>query len=178
MVLVKRKNIISEHFMNKKYTIAAFSIIETVVSLVITAIVMGLIFLIFSILSERMMDFKLQNEAIADLNRLTYLINKDIFESEEMNSNREELHFYSSKTGNIDYHIYEEYVLRNQNDFTDTFKLIVKHFKSDTLSHQNQKVVFKRIQFETEINGKLNDLSFFRRIHSDELIKHYASHEH
>ena len=55
--------------MNKKYSVAAFSIIETVVSLVITAIVMGLIFLIFSILSERMIDFKQQNEDIADLNR-------------------------------------------------------------------------------------------------------------
>jgi hypothetical protein len=164
--------------MNKKHAIAAFSIIETVVSLVITAIVMGLIFLIFSILSERMMDFKLQNETIADLNRLTYLLNKDIFESEEMSSDAEALHFYSSKTGKIDYHIHEKYTLRHQHDFIDTFKLIIKHFKSDTLQHQNQKVVFNRIWFETEINGKLNDLSFFRRIHSDELIKQYASNEH
>ncbi len=176
--LMQKKNIISEHFMNKNFNIAAFSIIETVVSLIITAIVMGLIFLIFSILSERMLDFKLQNESIADLNRLTYSINKDIFESEKMYSSVNELLFFSPKTGSIYYHIHEKYTLRNQHNFIDTFKIVIKQFKSDTLSHQTQKVVFKRIQFEIDINGKLNDLSFFRRIYSDELIKQYVSHEH
>jgi hypothetical protein len=164
--------------MNNKVYIPAFSIIETVVSLVITAIVMGLIFLIFSILSERMLDFKMQNETITDLNRLTYLINKDIFDSEEMTSFPNALHFNSPKTGKIDYYIHEKYTLRNQGEFIDTFKLVIKHFKSDTLKHKNQKIVFNRLKIKTEVNGQPTDLTFFRKIYSDELLKQYVSNEY
>lgn len=57
--------------MNSKNSISAFSLIEAIVSMAITAIIMGFFFVIFSIVTERMLDYKNQNELVNDLNRLT-----------------------------------------------------------------------------------------------------------
>ena len=70
--------------MNNRKMTSAFSIVEAIVGMAITAIIMSIIFVVFSIVTERMMDYKNQNESICDLNRLTYSVNKDIFENEKM----------------------------------------------------------------------------------------------
>ncbi|MFH6996248.1 hypothetical protein ACHRWY_27615, partial [Flavobacterium sp. FlaQc-48] len=61
---------------NSASSLPAFSIIEAVVGMVITAIIMGVLFVIFSIITGRMLDFKNQNQLVNDLNRLTYSLNK------------------------------------------------------------------------------------------------------
>lgn len=161
-----------------KFTIQAFSITETVVSLVVTSIIVSLIFVIFNILSEQMHDFKKQNESIADLNRLSYVLTKDIFECENMHPAEKQIDFFSNSKGNINYVFAEEYIIRNQKEYTDTFKLKESRFKIDTLKNTNLKKVFSRIQMETTVNEQLVGLNFFRKVYANELIQQKLLHEH
>ncbi|TEB41140.1 hypothetical protein D0809_27035, partial [Flavobacterium circumlabens] len=78
---------------NRNNSVPAFSIIETLVGMAFTAIIMCILFAIFSIVTERMIDFRNQNQLVNDLNRLTYSLNKDIFEKEKMNRTDNELSF-------------------------------------------------------------------------------------
>lgn len=164
--------------MKIKFTIPAFSITETVVSLVVTSIIVSLIFVIFNILSEQIHDFKKQNESIADLNRLSYVLTKDIFECENMHPVDRQIDFFSISKGKIKYVFADEYIIRNQKEYLDTFKLKETKFKIDTLKNNNKKKVFSRIQMETMINGQLVGLKFFRKVYANELIQQRLLNEH
>ena len=60
---------------------AAFTVIEAVIGMVVTALVVAIIFVVFTITSERLLDFKEANSVIVDRTRIAYVLNKDIFEN-------------------------------------------------------------------------------------------------
>jgi hypothetical protein len=157
--------------MNKKRMVSSFSIVEAIVGMAITAIIMSIIFVVFSIVTERMMDYKNQNELICDLNRLTYSINKDIFENEKMNIVDNEITFKSYSGESIKYSFQEEYALRNNEIFIDTFKIKLNQITIDTLKSKSEQVVFQKLKFNIEVNENKMDLKFFKRIYANELLK-------
>lgn len=157
--------------MNKRNYIPAFSVLETVVSMVISAIVIGLIFLIFTILSERMLDFKDQNQYVADLNRMTYSFNKDIFESDKMEFSNEQITFFSYSGEKVKYNLYPDYFLRTKEEFVDTFAIPIKEFKIDTIQNKNKRIIFQKLTLDVDVNKEAMQLKFFKKIYSDELIQ-------
>jgi hypothetical protein len=157
--------------MNKKRMVSSFSIVEAIVGMAITAIIMSIIFVVFSIVTERMMDYKNQNELICDLNRLTYSINKDIFENEKMNIVDNEITFKSYSGESIKYSFQEEYALGNNEIFIDTFKIKLNQITIDTLKSKSEQVVFQKLKFNIEVNENKMDLKFFKRIYANELLK-------
>lgn len=157
--------------MNKRNYLPAFSVLETVVSMVISAIVIGLIFLIFTILSERMLDFKDQNQYVADLNRMTYSFNKDIFESDKMVVSDEQITFFSYSGEKVKYNLYPNYFLRTKEEFIDTFAIPIKEFKIDTIQNKNKRIIFQKLTLNVDVNKEAMQLKFFKKIYSDELIQ-------
>lgn len=157
--------------MSKRNYIPAFSVLETVVSMVISAIVIGLIFLIFTILSERMLDFKDQNQYVADLNRMTYSFNKDIFESDKMEVSDEQITFFSYSGEKVKYNLYPDYFLRTKEEFVDTFAIPIKEFKIDTIQNKNKRIIFQKLTLNVDVNKEAMQLKFFKKIYSDELIQ-------
>ncbi len=151
--------------------IKAFSVLEAVYSMVITAIVIGVVFVIFSILSERMLDFKNQNQFVADMNRLTYAINKDIFESKDMTTDQAGILFKGYSGNLIKYMHYKDYTIRAKNDFLDTFKIPIANLRLDTLKNQNNKIVYLRLKMDIDINKQPMDLKFYKRVFANELIE-------
>lgn len=91
-----------------KTQLQAFSMIEAIVGMAITAIIMSLIFVVFSIVTERLLDFKNQNQPVNDLNRLTYSVNKDIFENDKMQIRQEELVFTGYSGELVRYSVQED----------------------------------------------------------------------
>lgn len=157
--------------MNNRTNIPAFSILEAVVGLVVSSIIIGLVFVVFTILSERMIDFRNQNQYTADLNRLTYSFNKDIFENEVMKPSDSGVVFYSYDGKKTVYRNLGGYLLRNQNDFTDTFRVAVKRFRLDTVANKNRTTAFERLSLEADLNAKQIQLKFFKKIYADQLLK-------
>lgn len=157
--------------MSDSKQIPAFSIMEAVVGMVVMAIVMGIVFIIFSIVSERMLDFKNQNQYIADMNRLTYSINKDIFESEKLIEEDNGFLFYDYTGNKVVYKIQDDYLLREKVDFIDTFRIPVRHLKIDTIGRKSRKIVFQRIEMEVDVNKLPLRVRFFKKIEANELLK-------
>lgn len=157
--------------MNKeKHTVRAFSILEAAFSMVITAIVIGLVFIVFTILSERMLDFKRQNQFVADLNRLTYALNKDIFDNENMSVNEEGILFIGYSGNKVSYLRNEEYTIRNKDGFLDTFKIPVANLIIDTVQNKNKRIVFQKLTINIDVNKQLMDLNFFKKVYANQLI--------
>lgn len=165
--------------MNKKTHISAFTIVEALVSMAITAIILSIIFVIFSITSERLLDFKKQNEGITDLNRLSYSINKAIFESKEMmlNYSNDELIFSDYYGNTTEYIIAEDYFLRRKGEFIDTFKLATKQLHIDIKQSPSKNEQYQRLNWDLMIDKKVINLNFYKKIYADELLKEIDKNE-
>jgi hypothetical protein len=155
---------------NSKY-IPAFSIIEAVVGMAITAIIMGVLFVIFAIITGRMLDFKNQNQLVNDLNRLTYSLNKDIFEKEKMTVSENEIYFNGYTGERTSYQFSDTYILRNSGTFIDTFRIKLNKMIMDTVKSKSQQFVFQKIKLNVESNEKELDLSFYKRVYPNELLQ-------
>lgn len=151
-------------------SIPAFSIIEAVVGMVITAIIMGILFVIFSIVTGRMLDFKNQNQLVNDLNRLTYSLNKDIFEKEKMTVSENEIYFNGYAGERISYQFTDDYILRNSETFVDTFRIKLNSMRMDTVKSKSEQFVFQKIKLNIESNEKEMDLRFYKRVYPNELL--------
>lgn len=156
---------------DKGNLIPAFSIIEAVVGMAITAIIMGILFVIFSIVSGRMLDFKNQNQLVNDLNRLTYSINKDIFEKEKMTASENEIYFKGYAGEKVSYQFFDDYILRNSETFIDTFQIKIKRMVLDTVKSKSEQFVFQKIRLNTESNEQKLDLRFYKRVYPNELLQ-------
>lgn len=154
----------------KRNNVAAFSLMEAIVGMAITAIIMGIIFVIFSIMSQQMIDFKNQNELIADMNRLTYNINRDIFENENMSVSEEEIIFNSYSGSTIKYAIQEKYALRTQETFVDTFHVSINRIATDSVKSSLGKIIFRKLKLNLEVNKEIIDLKFYKRVYANELL--------
>lgn len=156
---------------NTYHSVAAFSIIEAIVGMAVTAIIMGILFVIFSIVSGRMLDFKNQNQLINDLNRLTYSLNKDIFEKEKMTASENEIYFNGYAGERVSYQFFDDVILRNSETFVDTFQIKLKTMVLDTVKSKSQQFVYQKIKLNIEANEKELDLRFYKRVYPNELLQ-------
>jgi len=155
----------------KRGNVGAFSILEAVVGMAVTAIIMGIIFVIFSVLSEQMLDFKNQNELIADLNRLTFTLNKDVFKNETIAVFEERIDFLGYSGDKTAYEIKEEYLLRTSETFVDTFHVKLQTIAIDSVKSNTGKIVFRKLKLHLEVNEKEIELNFYKRIYANELLE-------
>lgn len=154
-----------------KAFVKAFTIMEVLVSMVITAIVIGMVFFIFSIMARRMADFKDRNEPVSEMNRLTYAINKAIFENGRMQLAGNELLFEDNSGIQTKMTFRKTYFVRQKQDFTDTFRVSLDRIRLDRVYSKNQKIVFDRLVVRTVTDSNHIDLQFYKRIYPDELLK-------
>ena len=157
--------------MNNRQTLPAFSIIEAIVGMAVTAIIMGIVFVIFSIVTERMLDYKNQNQLVNDLNRFTYSINKDIFDNEKMALADHEVVFNGYSGELIKYTFTEEYTLRNRETFIDTFKIKLNQMAIDTVKSNAQKKIFLKLKLNVEVDENEMGLNFYKQVYANELLQ-------
>lgn len=144
---------------------------EAIVGMAIMAIVIGIVFVIFSIVTERMLDFKNQNQLVNDLNRLTYCVNKDIFETEKMDFIERELIFKGYTGRIVKYNFHEEYIIRHSESFVDTFQIKSKQIVIDSVKSKSNRIVFQNLKLNVEANKEDMDLSFYKRVYANELLQ-------
>lgn len=154
-----------------KALVKAFTIMEVLVSMVVTAIVIGMVFFIFSIMAQRMADFRDRNEPVSEMNRFTYAVNKAIFENDRMQLNGNELLFedYSGSQTKMTFH--KTYFVRQKQDFTDTFRVSLDRIGLDRVYGKSGKTAFDRLVVRTVTDSNHIDLQFYKRVYPDELLK-------
>jgi type II secretory pathway pseudopilin PulG len=161
----------SKTIRKSKCSAPAFSIIETTVGMAISAIIMGILFVIFSIITERMIDFKNQNQLVNDLNRLTYSLNKDIFEKEKMNGTDHEIIFKSYTGEKVTYSFQEDFTTRTNETFVDTFRIKFKQFIMDTVKNPAERLQYQKLKLTIDINDNTSSLNFYKRVYANELLQ-------
>jgi hypothetical protein len=155
---------------NSKHNIPAFSIVEAMVSMVLTAIIIGLVFGIFTIVSEQLYNFKEQNQYTSDFNRLSYSMNKSIFESDKMIQSENAIIFLGYNGDSVVFIKNEDYILRSHKTFKDTFQLKVSEMIIDSVYNTNRSKVFQKIAFDVLLNEQKIPLHFYKPVYANQLI--------
>lgn len=156
--------------MKNNHYIKAFSIVEVMVSMVITAIIVGLIFGVFTIVSEQIMTFKKENEQTADFNRLSYSLSKAVFDSEKMIARENGVFFQTYDGDTIFYQKEEAYLIRKAPTFTDTFKIQLNEIRIDSVFNSKKSKVFQKLELQLIINENNVPLRFYKPIYANQLI--------
>ena len=157
--------------MIKRSTVPAFTLVEVLVSMAVTAIVLAIIFVIFSIMTQRMVDYKNQNEPVAEMNRLTYAVSKALFECRNMELSEDILMLTMYSGSQCRFEFGENYILRREGQFIDTFHLPTNRIIADSVFSVNRRVMFIRLQMEPTVNANEVRLKFYKRVLADELLK-------
>ncbi|MFK6999635.1 hypothetical protein V3Q90_00050 [Flavobacterium oreochromis] len=149
----------------------AFSIIEAIIAMVIASIIISITFVIFNIISERLLDYKRQNLKTNDLNRLTYSINKDIFDSDHLNLTDNRLHFNNYTGEQLDYLFEESKIIRFNKDFIDTFYIQPLHYQMDTVKSKSEHLVFQKLKIQINSDSIPVKLAFYKQLFPNQLIE-------
>lgn len=151
--------------------IKAFSIVETVITLIIATIIVSIVFILFSITEERLIDLKKSNSFSNDLNRLSFAINKDIFENDTLLNGPDYLTFiHYNKLDSINYIFSDSAVVRKKKDFTDTLFIKVKKISFEHLKSKNEKYHFLKMKFEIKDSSKSYELKFYKRFFLNSIV--------
>lgn len=154
---------------NKKLKVAAFSIMETIISMVITALIISIVFVLFSILTEKLFDIKKQNQVTNDINRLSFAINKDVFENEKMVYSDTTWTFVSfNLEDTTKYQFKDSIVVRSKNEFIDTLGIRVIQMNKDSVWNKSKKTGYSKIKLSLEIENRMIDLNFYKRVYPNE----------
>ena len=107
------------------------------------------------------------------MNRLTYIVNKDIFDNENMTTDETGITFKGYSGDVTKYLRYHDYTIRAKNDFLDTFKIPIANLKLDTLKNKNKRIVYLRLRMDLDVNKQSMDLKFYKRVFANQLIENY-----
>jgi Tfp pilus assembly protein PilE len=133
---------------SKPHKIKAFTIMEVTVAMLIAAIVIGITYTAYNIISKTYGNFKKKNEDMAVLARLDQLLRRDFDRADLITESGHEMIFQKEGQPDIRYEIAPTYLVRNAIS-VDTFKVV----------NANYQVLFEgQLKNETEnIDSDTND---------------------
>ena len=152
--------------MNKdRHKVYAFTIMEVMVTMLITALLIGVVYTSYSLILKSHHSFTTKNEDMADLLTLDHLLKKD-FDQAEVISKETDGIIITNKERLIHYLLKPDHLIRYAIR-TDTFKVAVQDILT---SFEN--VPLEEIQSIEEQN-RIDELAFTVSFHGERISYHY-----
>lgn len=148
-----------------KYKVPAFTILEITVTMMLAAIVIGIAYTAFSIVSKGYGSYNVKSREMATVLRLNELLAKDFKRADMVLKDTAGLSFQAIN-GVVKYDFTNEYVLRRA-AIIDTFKLQIK---DASFSFENMPV--DSISDEEELN-RVDALTFNLLFRDEKIPYHY-----
>lgn len=145
-------------------SLRASSILETIIGLIVTALIVSFVYLIWSFANSQLGNQRGFEEEVSDVNRLRYLLNRDFFYSKKIFQKDSVLVVEKFEQDSILYYFSKETVLRKQGYYRDTFKINFSSIKLDTLTNFKTNVFLQRFHLNSRDGGKIEPLIFCKLI--------------
>ena len=148
-----------------KHHLRAFTILELTITMLLVALVIGITYTIYTIVSRSYESFQYKNEEIAVLDRLNELLSKDFSRSDSIFKTPRGL-LFQSKRDTISYELDTGFITRT-NTITDTFKVKTQDLN---ILYQNQS-----LNDNAPIAGKsrIDEMEFDIWLQNEKIPYHY-----
>lgn len=150
-----------------KTFIRAFSLFETVVSLLVITVVISVIYVIFELLIISIDNIHTEQKKTTDIVRLHSLISNDVYRKRFMYRKEDRIIFHEYDGDTISYHFESDIIVRMQSILLDTFHLPNSRIIIDTVEKINKKNLYSRIQLNFKQESDSLHFVFYRKINPD-----------
>lgn len=141
--------------------VKAYTILELTIAMLIAAILIGITFTAYGIVSKSYGLFKAKNEAVARLGQLDHLLSRDFNNAELIESDRGHLQIHQSGASEIEYEFGNAFIVRKSISI-DTFKI----------ANSNLKFLNQREDISGQ-GGRIDELSFTINFQNVTIPFHY-----
>jgi prepilin-type N-terminal cleavage/methylation domain-containing protein len=145
--------------------VKAFTIMEMTIAMLISAIVIGITYSAFSIISRSYAIYQTKNEGLAVLSRVDHLLAKD-FAHAEMVSKTSDGVAFTSRSDSVSYMFGPDFIVR-KNTITDTFKV-----QTTGLGTLFESQPLNEVKTDGEQN-RIDELVFFIVLKDGNIPYHY-----
>jgi hypothetical protein len=153
-----------------KGKLKAFSVLEATFSLLVSAIIIGLIYVLFDVLSFRIEKFKNENESTSDLSRFSSVLRHDLFKNDKLHIQEKDLVLNGVILKEVRYHFEESIIIRSHNQFKDTFHFRITMPKIDTIQYKSKTRQLQRLNFNLMLDEQQTSIYFYKNIYPDQLL--------
>ena len=151
----------------------AFTIREVTISMLVAAIVIGIAYTTFNLVSKSYLGFKTKNQELAILTRVDQLFNRDFEQASLIQSSNNTIIIYKTNQSPIWYEINPANIIR-RSVVTDTFKVqtqgLSAAFEGKT---KNANIEIDESDNPTE-SGRIDELSFTMVYQNEQIPCHYT----
>lgn len=153
-----------------KGNLKAFSVLEATFSLLVSAIIIGLIYVLFDVLSFRIEKFKNENESTSDLSRFSAVFRHDLFKNNKLYIQEKDLVLNGVILKEVRYQFEESLLIRSHNQFKDTFHFRISMPKIDTIQYKSKTRQLQRLNFNLRLDDQQTSIYFYKNIYPDQLL--------
>lgn len=158
-----------------KTKLKSFSVLEVTFSLLVTAIIIGIIYVLFDLLTYRLEKFKQENVVVTDFNRFSAVFSSDLSKNDVLRSDNEDICLNGFKNDSCIYIFNNDYITRTNHTFIDTFNIKIITIKLDTVSNGKKTNVFQRLTFDFDFDNEIKTVSYHKRLYPDVLLKEFKA---
>lgn len=157
----------------KKYLIKAFTLLEMIFVMMLTAIVTGLTYMYFTQFSHYLKKSTSSDNFYVNFNLFCFVLNKDLSESSVIRFNgKDEIYTGFDDKKETLYRIEKNFIIRESESSTDTFKFKIKDLKIQEL--EKHYMLVNQIEFNASIDsGNFISYSFLKEYPSETLFHYY-----
>lgn len=155
---------------NKPKRLQAFTILELTISMLISAIVIGITYTTYITVSRVYRNFKMKNEEMAILSKIDQLVKGDFDEAELIISKGKDIKIQRTDHTTIRYELSENFIVRNSS-LIDTFKVSITGAK---VFYEHQ--LKNELELNTNFKGddqRIDELSFGVKYQDKVIPYHY-----
>lgn len=151
----------------------AFTLVELLVTMLISSIVIGICYTSYQIVSKQFNDYKALNEKTVEVMLLNELIEKDFLQADSvMKDNMNVVCF--NNNNQITYNFNNNRILRKQTEVQDTFFIQSENvqLKFDDKIAENYQSLIDELSFEAKVIGEQEHFIYRKTYAADVLIRH------
>lgn len=151
----------------------AFTLMELMIGMIIGSIVVGFCYMGYSIIWKQFIDFKKTKQEINNTIQFNEILMNDFSRSEKILFSDNQLAFHSDSSVII-YNFTETFILRSNNDNTDTFKFVTSELQPQYLEEIKSVStgIIKSFSFNAKILDNEEKFSFYKAYSASFLMNH------
>jgi len=149
----------------------AFTIMEVTIAMLVTAIVIGITYTAYTIISKSFIDFKAKNEDIALLTRIDQVMKRDFDRAVMIEADNTGIEMINNNKLPVHYEITSTYIVR-KTITADTFKVQIQDIKV-LFEKQEKNTMTESGNLSKDESNRIDELSFTVNYKNDLIPFHF-----
>lgn len=151
--------------------IAAFTLMELLIGMIVSSIVITFGYMAYSLIYERFLDHKTVKMKMMETLQLNTTLANDLQKAEIISKEEDKLILVTKNGSQLQYEFDDDFIVRKQNETVDTFKVAAKNIQQQFLFPEST-MFLQKFSFESEVLNE-QEYFYFTKIYSSETLMNY-----